>query len=140
VNSTVHLSFRYTERDYVRALRAHYKSRLRLPLDIVVVAALAAIGVYLWPSWWGIASLVVSVLFLLMLVATFAVIPALAFRREAKLRDDYLLTFSPEGIHFRTAHIDSQLIPKRVFGSVGDEQAFEGLLVQYVAAIARQSA
>jgi len=30
----------------------------------------------------------------------------LIFRREPKFRDDYLLSFSPEGIHFRTAHIE----------------------------------
>ena len=34
---TVNLSFRYAEQDYVRAMRAHYVSRLRLPLDIAVI-------------------------------------------------------------------------------------------------------
>jgi hypothetical protein len=50
-----------------------------------------------------------SVVLVLMLFAAFVVIPPLAFRSEAKFRDDYSLTFSQEGIHFRTAHIDSQL-------------------------------
>ena len=65
MTSTVHLSFQYTERDYVRALRAHFKSRLRLRLDLFLVIVLAAIGVYLWPSWQGVASIVVAALFLL---------------------------------------------------------------------------
>jgi hypothetical protein len=147
-------------------MRAHYRSRLRLRLDIVVVVAVAAIGIYLWPSFWGVASVVVSVLFLLMLVAAFAVIPRLAFRREPKFRDDYSLTFSADGIHFRTAHIDSRLkwsmysralvddhsyvlyygsnqftvIPKRVFSSVAERQAFEGLLTEHVSAIVKQGA
>ena len=34
---TVQLSFRYVEQDYVRAMRVHYASRLRLPLDIAVI-------------------------------------------------------------------------------------------------------
>ena len=94
----------------------------------------------------------------------FTVIPPLIFRREPKLREDYSLNFSPEGIHFRTAHIDSQLewsmysralidahsyvlyygslqfsvIPKRVFQSVEQMQAFEQLLTQHVSQIVRR--
>ena len=166
MTSTVHLSFQYTERDYVRALRAHFKSRLRLRLDLFLVIVLAAIGVYLWPSWQGVASIVVAALFLLMLAVALLVIPPLAFRREPKFRDEYSLTFSPEGIHFRTAHVDSQLqwsmysralvddhsyvlyygsnqftvIPKRVFGSAGDRRTFEALLTQHLGAIVQQGA
>jgi hypothetical protein len=145
-------------------MRTHYSSRLHLPLDIFVTVALAAGGIYLWPSFWGVASVVVSVLFLLMLVAAFAVIPPFVFRREPKFRDDYSLTFSPEGIHFRTAHIDSHLqwsmysrvlidghsyvlyygsnqftvVPKRVFRNVAEQQVFEELLTEHVSAIVRQ--
>ncbi len=170
MNSTVNLSFRYIESDYVRALRAHYASRLRLRLDIAVIVALAGIGVYLWQSpgsrWFGVACVVVSSLFSLMLVAAFTVIPPLAFRREPKFRDEYSLAFSPEGIHFRTEHIDSQLqwgiytralvdvhsyvlyygtrqftvIPKRVFPSSEQQQAFEHLLTRHVSEIERRVA
>jgi hypothetical protein len=168
MNSTVSLSFRYSENDYVRALRAHYASHLRLRLDIAVTVVLAAAGVYLWRSpglhWLGVACVVVSVGFALMLVAAFTVIPPLAFRREPKFRDDYALTFSPDGIHFRTAHVDSQLqwsmysralidahsyvlyygsrqftvIPKRVFQSTENQQAFEQMLVQHIPQIVRR--
>jgi hypothetical protein len=168
VNSTINLSFRYAESDYVRALRAHYASHLRLRLDIVVTVVLAGIGSYLWCSpslhWLGLACVIIAVTFAFMLVAAFTVIPPLAFRREPKFRDDYSLTFSPEGIHFRTAHIDSQLqwsmysralidahsyvlyygsrqftvIPKRVFQSVEQQQAFEQLLTQHVSQIVRR--
>ena len=109
VNSSVNVSFRCLESDYVRALRAHYRSRLSLRIDLVVSVVVGGIGIYLWPSFWGIASIAASVLLVLMLVAAFVVIPPLAFRREPKFRDDYSLTFSAEGIHFRTAHIDSHL-------------------------------
>ena len=96
--------------------------------------------------------------FVLMLIAAFGIIPYVVFRRETKFRDEYALTFSPDGIHFRTAHIDSQLrwgmysralvdshsfvlyhgagaftvIPKACFQSSEQQKAFERLLAQKV--------
>jgi len=169
MSSTVNLSFRYLESDYARALRAHYASRLRLRLDIVVAIVLVGTGAYLlWQSpglhWLGVGCVLVAALFTLMLLAAFTVVPRIAFRREPKFRDNYALTFSPDGIHFRTAHIDSQLqwsmysralvdahsyvlyygsrqftvIPKRVFHSAEQQQAFERLLTQHVSPIVRR--
>ena len=168
MDSTVDLSFRYVEADYVRAMRAHYASRLRLRIDAVVIAVLAAAGVYLLQSpdlrWYGLAALAVDVFFALMLISAFTVIPRLAFRREPKFRDDYSLTFSPEGIHFQTADIDSQLqwgmyskalidshsyvlyygshqftvVPKRVFVTADQREAFEQLLKQKINNIVRR--
>ena len=109
---TVNLSFRYAEQDYVRALRAHYAGRLRLPLDIAAIVGVAVIGAYEWRSGShgaGIISFCLSGVLALMLVAAFAVIPSIAFRKQLKFRDEYSLSFSPEGIHFQTTHIDSDL-------------------------------
>ena len=166
--ATVNLSFRYSETDYVRALRAHYASRLRLRLDIGVAVLLAGGGAYLWRSpashWFGVGCLVASVSFALFLLAAFTVIPRFTFHREPKFRDDYSLRFSEDGIHFRTAHIDSQLqwtlyssalidthsyvlyygirrftiIPKRVFASPEQRRAFEQMLTQHVPQITRR--
>lgn len=168
MSETVSLLFRYAESDYVRALRAHYSSRLRVRLDIVAAIAVALLGVYSWRSpdyhWLSIVCLVSSVVLVLVLFAAFVVIPPLAFRSEAKFRDEYSLTFSPGGIHFRTVHIDSQLqwnmyskalidehsyvlyygsrqftvIPKRVFQNAEQQQIFERLLTQHVSNIARR--
>jgi hypothetical protein len=158
---TVNLAFRYAEQDYVRAMRAHYASRLRLPLDVAVILGFAVLGAYeMWSGshGFGITLLSVSGIFALMLVAAFAIIPRIAFRSQPKFRDDYSLGFSPQGIHFRTAHIDSDLqwsmytsalvdahsfilyygsqqftvIPKRVFQDVLQRQTFEQLLGQNV--------
>jgi hypothetical protein len=156
------------EGDYVRALRAHYASRLRLRLDVAVTILLLGLGIYLWQSpsshWFGVACVAGAVLFSLMLVAAFTIIPRLTFRGEPKFRDEYSLVFSAEGIHFRTAHIDSQLqwsmysrvlidaysyvlyygsrqftvIPKRVFQSFEQQQAFEQLITQHVSEIIRR--
>jgi len=168
MNSTINLSFRYSESDYVRALRAHYASHLRLRADIVVIIVLLGAGGYLWRSpgyrWFGVTGVVLAVVFAVILVAAFMIIPPLAFRREPKFRDDYSLSLSPEGIHFHTAHIDSQLqwsmysravidahsyvlyygsrqftlIPKRVFQSAEQQQAFEQLLTERISQIVRR--
>ena len=168
MNPTVNLSFRYLESDYVRAVRAHYASRVHLRLDIVVIVALVGIGIYLWRSpdlyWLGAACVVMAFVFALLLIAGFIIAPVLIFRREPKFRDNYSLTFSAEGIRFSTAHIDSQLqwslysralvdahsyvlyygsrqftvIPKRVFQSAEDQQTFEQMLTQHVPQIVRR--
>jgi len=161
---TVNLSFRYAEEDYVRAMRTHYAERLRLRLDLAVIVVVAVLGAYQWHTGsrgFGITLLCVSGIFALILVAAFAVIPIVAFRREPKFRDDYSLNFSQQGIHFQTAHIDSALkwdlytsalvdaysfilyygsnqftvIPKRVFQNGSQRQAFEQLLAQNIARI-----
>jgi hypothetical protein len=145
-------------------MRAHLSSGMRLWLDIPVVVLLFAAGVYLWPSLSGKVAITLSGLFTLFLFAAFFVMPPLAFRREPKFRDDYALTFSSEGIRFKTMHIDSHLgwdiysralidpnsyvlyygsrsftvIPKRVFDSTEQQGAFERLLTQYVPKIMRK--
>lgn len=158
---TVSLSFRYAEEDYVGAMRTHYARRLRLPLDIAVIVGVAVLGAYELRSGsrnFGIGLLGVSIIFTLLLISAFTLIPKVAFRREPKFRDDYNLEFSPLGIHFRTVHIDSNLqwslytsalvdahsfilyygaqqfslIPKRVFRDVSQRQAFERLLADNV--------
>jgi hypothetical protein len=168
-NSTVSLSFRYLKSDIVRAMRSHYASHLRPRLDIVMAVGLGALGAYFWRSpsshWFGVLFVGASAVFGLILIAAFLVIPPLAFRHQPKFRDEYSLTFSPEGIHFRTAHIDSHLewsiysralvdahsyvlywgsrtftvIPKRVFQNMEQQGAFEQLLVERIPKIVRKA-
>lgn len=169
MDSIIHLTFQYTERDYVRAMRAHYASRLRVKFDLAVAVATALSGIYLWASldsrWWGVGLICISATLLLMLFAAFFLIPRLVFRREPKFRDEYSLAFSPDGIHFRTAHIDSQLqwsmynrvlvdaysfvlyhgvqsftvIPKRVFASAEQKAAFEQLVSENIPMISKKN-
>jgi hypothetical protein len=168
MSETVSLLFRYAESDYVRALRAHYFWRLRVRTDIVAAIVFALLGIYSWRSpdyhWFSVVCLVGSFVLVVILFAAFVVIPPLAFRSEAKFRDDYSLTFSQDGIHFRTPHIDSQLqwsiysralidehsyvlyygsrqftvIPKRVFQNAEQQRLFEQLLTQHVSKIVRR--
>ena len=93
-------------------------------------------------------------IFGLILIAAFVVIPPFLFRREPKFEDEYSLAFGEQGIHFSSAHIDSQIewsmysralinrhsyvlyygersftvIPRRVFQNTEQQRAFERLL------------
>jgi hypothetical protein len=168
MDSTVHLSFRYSEKDYVRAMRAHLKSRLRLKVDIVVIVLAAGFGFYEWHSldspWWGISLVFVSAVLALVLAVGFGIVPKVVFRTEPKFRDEYSLAFSGDGIHFQTAHIDSQLewsiynralidahsfvlyhggrsftvIPKRVFEAPEHLATFERLISEKIPKITKQ--
>ena len=168
MNSTVHLSFRYQQSDFARAMRAHFADVFRLKLDITIMVGMASLGAFFWrlPEWhWlGMVCIGVSVVFAVIFFVAFALIPQMVFRRDRKFLQDYSLTFSPEGIHFQTAHIDSQLqwsmysrglvdahsyvlyhgarsftiIPKRVFQSAGEQETFEELLAQNVPRIVRK--
>jgi hypothetical protein len=162
MNESIHLSFRYSKGDIARATRSHYASRMRPRLDIVMAVLLAAAGAYLLRSPGshssGVFALGASVAFLLLLLAAFVIVPALAFRLQPKYRDEYSLIFSPEGIHFRTVHIDSRLqwslyshalvdahsyllyhgtrtftvVPKRVFQNSEQQRAFGQMLSQHI--------
>jgi len=160
----IKLMFRYSEQDFVRAMRAHLSSRLRIPLDVVMTSLLLAVGLYLWPSWYGVTLLSIAGSFIALLIALFFIVPHLIFRHEAKFRDEYELTFAEAGIHFLTVHIDSQLqwsiysralidphsyilyygarsftvIPKRVFQNAEDLIEFEQLLQEKIPKIVRR--
>ena len=168
MDSTIGVSFRYTQSDYLRATRANFGSRRRLWFDIAVVVIVAVLGLYLLASqderWIGSIFLGLSAIFVSVLVAGFTIIPYLVFRRTPKFHDEYSLVFSSEGIHFRTAHIDSQLqwgmysralvdahsyllyygprsftiIPKRVFEDAQQQETFEQLLARHIRQIVRR--
>jgi hypothetical protein len=161
MDETVNLSFRYSQSDY-SAMRSHYASAFALDSTLPYRSLLALAGAYLLriPSWhwFGMFFVATSAVFVLILLAAFVIIPPVVFRIQPKFRDEYSLTFSQKAIHFRTAHIDSQLrwslysralvdshsyllyygsrtftvIPKRAFQSADQQHAFEHLLAQHV--------
>jgi len=145
-------------------MRAHYSSVLRPRLDGTLAILLLAVGIYCLHSdlrSFGLFSFCASAVLILILTVAFALNPYLAFRQQPKYRDDYLLTFSENGIHFQTAHVDSQLewslyshalvnthsyllyygsrtftiVPKRVFQNQEQRVAFDNLLSKNVARI-----
>lgn len=168
MNNTVRLSFRYSEEDYVRALRLHYSDILQPKRDVAISAVTMLLGTYFWATsdsrWLGPVLVLISAILLLMIFSAFVLIPPAIFRREPKFKDDYALTFSAEGIHFETAHINSNLqwvmytqvlvdscsyvlyygkssltvIPARVFESPDQRAQFDALLAQFIPKITRK--
>lgn len=168
MSATVSLTFRYQQSDFTRAMRAHYATRLRLWLDITLIVVVVGAGLFLWRSTdlrsFGIFFVAIATAFALMLVWAFFVLPIWIFRSQPKFLDEYQLTFTPEKIHFHTSHIDSELqwtmytralvdadsyvlyygsrtftlIPKRVFQSDAQREAFEELLTGNLKQIVRR--
>jgi predicted RND superfamily exporter protein len=167
-DKNIRLKFRYSEREYVQALRASARTRLRLPLDIAMIAVCAIVGFLSLRSddsqWFGIFSIAAAAALSVMILISLFVIPTIVFRSDPKFKDEYELDFSSDGIHFKTAHIDSEIqwsfyqkaliipsayvlyngkrnvsvIPKRVFESPEKLALFDSLVVEKVPQIARK--
>ena len=161
------LRFAYTEAEYVDA------SRLLIRAQTAVIARLAAFVLLLMSG--GILLTIIQdfifpiwaiVLFALLLAAglvyrIFVDMPRRYFRADPKLRDEYQLTFSPDGVRVQTSQIDSKLawslytrvlendslyvivygnkdtrtmtpVPKRAFRNADEELEVRNLLRQHV--------
>jgi hypothetical protein len=114
MNASVTLRFRYTEEDYVRAMRFHLSKRMRPRLDVVAAIVLGLLSAYMLfagagPDWlWAFGCAASLLLFAILWFAWF-VLPARAFRLEPKLHGEYLIEFGPDRIEFRTDGIDSRI-------------------------------
>jgi YcxB-like protein len=163
---TVHLSFRYTEEEYLAAIRFYFWHSKELLARLLVSCLLFSIGlllIYAWlefliPVWANV---------ILMLIAGVAFfhgyvidLPRGYFRGDPKFREEYNLTFSEEGIEFRTQNINSRIawnlytrvvendsfyilvygknihslsiIPKRVFQNSQQERTFREMLRRHI--------
>lgn len=154
----IELTFRYTEKEYVKAARQYIVTTKPMrKADIVVLPLLFVASVfYLFHTEFSLFAVLFFVLILLVLAIAFLIyffIPIAGFSRIGK-NTDCSLIFSEEGVRFKTARADSlsvwsvfsrmiendafyflvhtpqsyRLVPKRAF--VGDEQrrAFEELV------------
>ena len=165
----IRLTFLYTEQDFTRAYRLHFRHKLRLKTDIALIIVLSILGAFLWRSpedqVYAIVAFCSSSFLALMLFTVFVIIPKRIYRREPKHRDECSLAFSSDGIQFHTAHIDSNIawslyshaiinsntynlyyghsslsiIPMRVFVSIDQKNLFDQLIPEKIPKITRQS-
>ena len=112
----IQLQFRYTEEDYVRAMRFHLARRMRLRLDVTVAVALALLSSFFLArdgdssvAWLWILSGAASAILLAIVFTAHFVVPIRKFRTQPKLHGEYTLIFRRDGIRFRTTSIDSRL-------------------------------
>src|SRR5262245_25498885 len=109
----VEATFTFTRQEYVLAIRRHYKSVLNIPRDIVVGVGAVGVGLFLalssivgWVAWPMVAF---GATLLLMVVFAIFLLPTLIFNSQPKLKDQYRLSFSDEGIGFKTKDVDARL-------------------------------
>ncbi|MBI5263178.1 MAG: YcxB family protein [Bradyrhizobium sp.] len=159
----IELTFRYLPGEYLQALRAHQFARTFLAVDTGFSLLMLVCG--LATFWWGGAFyrwLGLAFIGLGLLLPVLYALARLAARQkvanEAKFKQEYRLTFSERGIHFRTHGIDSHIdwsyyqsalrignfylmyysrddftvIPKRVLQETGTTEAFEEMLHRHV--------
>ena len=156
------LRFRYTEAEWISAVRTYYSRILHLKIDLVVGLVAITAGVTAWILWgYSVANVLIMVGGAVLLIYVFlalVLIPKLSFGRQPKLRDEYSLCFSNQGIRFKTQHIDSNLqwalytdvwegpdsylllygkglfsvVPKRLFESEEQELLFRELLKRHI--------
>ena len=160
-SQAVTLRFKYTEAEYVAAVRQYFDP-FRAKFTAVFGVLLLALGVFaslvsedsIAPWFLIIAGLLALGMFYLNYYAA----PRRWFRRAARPREEYTLHYSDAGIVFHAKDIDSTLqwslyqavceteqfyfliygkdmfsvIPKRAFTSAEQEQAFRDLLRRHV--------
>lgn len=158
----ISLRFHNNLKENREAQRLLYGRTFKAKADKVVALLLLGYGVYyLWVTgwqWWLV------LLFLLALSIGFdwlswsQLAPAIEFRRNPILSEEFHLTFSPENIHFQTASLDSTiqwthyhdfiespnlflllygrglftLVPKRAFPSSQQLEAFRALIQEKI--------
>ena len=158
----VHLSFRYTEQEYLDAIRFYFWRSKELLARLIISCVLFSIGLLLMYAWLEF-SIPVWATVILMFIAGVGFfhgyvidLPRGRFRGDPKFREEYNLTFSDDGIEFKTQSISSSIawslytrviendsfyilvygknihslsiIPKRVFRDNQQERTFRELL------------
>lgn len=158
MNDLIELRFTYTEDEFAEAWQFYAMRAILKKSDVIVSLAAMAFSLgmaYLNGANWIWESLfVVGFLLLMGNVIGYFVMPRQRFRREPKYQDEYSLSFSEQGIHFKTTHVESKLewamydklwivprhyllfygrdlftiIPKRVFTNSEEAQRFDEMI------------
>ena len=161
----IQFRFSYTEEEYVKAARLLTLGQKEMLLRLVVFFLLLAAAIVMlaivadlgFPLWWAVLAALACEATLAYLL--FVEAPKKYFRGDPKLRDEFSLTFSDDGVGVQTAQIDSKLawslykrvtenkslyvivygdgrmmtvVPKRLFRNADEELQFRELLRRHV--------
>ena len=167
--NSVHVEVHHQLAEHVRAerlFRAHSKWALA---NKIVAAVLLVLGIGLVTTagihWWSVIWFVLAPLEFFDVLSPAPLVARLRFNRSPKFRERNELTFSEQGIHFKTSSVDSRLdwshydgvledeqlflliygqqmysvIPKRCFGEPGDREVFKQLIEAKITNRTRQA-
>jgi hypothetical protein len=94
---TIH--FGYEKPQVMQALRYHFISRpeIRIMLILVNVFAIASLVLYFLKKVTAFAFMTSSVLWIILMISFWFILPALVYRRAATFKDHFSMTFEEEG-------------------------------------------
>jgi hypothetical protein len=125
---SVDATFTIQRDEYVRAIRRHYRSQLKVTRDIVGGLIAMSVGFYLLQkteqsaiAWLLILS---GAILLTMVAYALLILPVMLYRTQPKLQSEYRLHFDDNGIGFDTTDIRAQLNWKMYHSWLSDEEFF----------------
>jgi hypothetical protein len=171
MNREVNLTFRYGPGEYLRAVNAHQRTRMHVAADLAFSVIFLACGLWAFSAggvanfWLGVALCGIASALPVLAAIFYFVLPRTMIAGYERLRDEYQLTFSNDGVRFRTKGVDSRIdwcfyksaavmrefyllyysrrqftvIPKRAFANPADMQALDALLAAHVPAVQRKA-
>jgi hypothetical protein len=94
---TIH--FGYEKSQVMQALRYHFISRpeIRIMLILVNVFAIASLALYFLKKVTAFAFMTSSVLWIILMISFWFILPALVYRRAATFKDRFSMTFEEDG-------------------------------------------
>lgn len=158
----IELKFKYTKEEYVKSFREYLLLTKTIKKRDMIIAVLVIMFSTIWlilsEEILSVVCLLCGVLFLLLLCNLYYWVPGRNFSQNSKFREEYNLTFSDEGIQFKTESINSDLkwstyvdsienaeffyliqakqvftvIPKRVFRNVEVEKGFKEMVLRNI--------
>lgn len=150
--------FENSVEEHARAAQLYYRTTFWHRGDKVVAILLLLFGIYVTATigvyWWTVVFIALAPVEWFNLLSAHRLRAKLWFKWNPKYREPYEITFSDDGIHFRTPTIDSNIdwklynsmledgqifvliygkwmyavIPKRAFADVAEENAFRELV------------
>ena len=113
MSESVELQFRYTQDEYVSAIRAYMLAKRSIAFFVGIASLVTLLGIYfLLTQADSVATiaLLCAGTFLFGLVGTsFGILPHRRFLANPQFRSEYHLGFAEDGILFQTDHINSTL-------------------------------
>jgi hypothetical protein len=129
MNTPVTAKFTCSRDEYVLAMRRHFiRSALHVKRDLV--GGLLAIGGGLYLSratdigWLGWILAAAGLILLAVVAYAMLLMPRMIYASQPKLKDEYVLSFSDDGIHFRTDGVDATLQWSLYHKWLSDEQFY----------------
>ena len=164
MSESVDVVFTYTREEYTRAMKRHYQSVLSIRRDVIAGSIAVAGGCY-WlrtsdDRWLGWLLLIPGMVMLATIASALFILPGLIYYYQPRLKNEYRLSFSDDGIKYKTKGIDASLdwslyrswlrddefyfmyhgkhdlsvIPRRSLSTAAADERFEVLLTRKIGA------